>query len=228
VPSTEEFGSADQPRRSSRRWKLLVPAGFVILLLAAGWVGRKALVHRIGYSVICSQVPRHADLILVLGGDFWGPRVIKAADLAMERYAPLVLISGPPYGEALRPEGEYAIEFLTAHGYPKELFAVFAHTAGSTVEEAIALAPELRRRRVKRVILVTSAYHSLRADMVVRMFCGNGIQFISVPAPDPVYRPERWWDDPGSRKIFFSEWKKIAGSVLLAFPEYLVQAWARP
>lgn len=213
---------------TSRRSKLLVRAGFVILFLLVGWASRKAIVARMGYSVICSQIPRQADLILVLGGDFWGPRVIKAADLAMEGYAPLVLISGPPYGKDLQPEGELAIQFLTARGYPRELFAVFAHTAGATVEEAIALAPELRRRRVKRVILVTSAYHSRRADMVVRLFCDNGIQFISVPAADPVYSPELWWDDPGSRKIFFSEWKKIAGSILLAYPEYLAKAWLRP
>ena len=63
--------------------------------------------------------------------------------------------------------------------------------------------------------------------MVVRLFCGNGIQFISVPAPDPVYSPERWWDDPGSRKIFFSEWKKIVGS-LLTYPAYVVKPWLAP
>lgn len=208
------------PKGSIWRFKPLNLGVLVTLSLLAGWAVKQAIVPRIGYSVICSQIPRQADLILVLGGDFWGPRVVKAADLAMEGYAPLVLISGPPYGGDGRPEGAYAIEFLTAHGYPKALFAVFGHTANSTVDEAIALAPELRRRRVKRVILVTSAYHSRRADMVVRLFCDNGIQFISVPAPDSAYMPERWWDDPGSRKLFFSEWKKIVGSVLLAYPKY--------
>jgi len=217
-----------RPKGSSRSFKLLVLAAVLTLCLLAGWASRKAIVARIGYSVICSQIPRQADLILVLGGDFWGPRVIKAADLAMEGYAPLVLISGPPYGKDLQPEGELAIEFLTARGYPRELFAVFAHTARSTVEEAVALAPELRRRRVKRVILVTSAYHSRRADMVVRLFCDNRIQLISVPATDPVYSPEGWWDDPGSRKIFFSEWRKIIGSLLLSYPKYLFNALPRP
>jgi uncharacterized SAM-binding protein YcdF (DUF218 family) len=150
--------------------------------------------------------------------------VVKAADLAMQGYAPLVLISGPPYGDG-RPEGDFAIEFLTAHGYPKQLFAVFGHTARSTIEEAVALAPELRRRKVRRVILVTSAYHSRRADIVVRLFCDNGIQFISVPAPDQVYTPDRWWDDPNSRKVFLSEWMKIIGSVLWIYPKYRFNPW---
>ena len=218
---------ADRPKRSSRRFRLLVLAGFVTLTLSlGGWVERKAIFAGIGYSLICSQTPRQADLILVLGGEFYGPRVFTAADLAMKGYAPLVLISGPPYKDG-RPEGEFAIEYLVGHGYPRKLFAVFGHKAHSTVDEAIALAPELRRRRVKRVILVNNAYHSRRADIVVRLFCGNGIQFISVPAPDSYYSPDRWWDDPGSRKMFFSEWRKIVGSVFLAFPEYLFHPWPR-
>lgn len=211
-----------------RRFKLLILGGFATLVLLGGWAERNAIRRQIGYSLICSENPRPADLILVLGGEFYGPRVVTAAELAVAGYAPLVLISGPPYGDDGRPEGEHAIEFLTARGYPRNLFAVFGHTARSTIDEAIALAPELRRRQVKRVILVTNAYHSRRADIVLRLFCDNGIRFISVPAPDSFYTPERWWDDPGSRKLFVSEWRKIIGSVVLAYPAHLVRAWPRP
>lgn len=218
----------EQPKTSSRYFKPLVLGGLLALSLLAAWVAKRAIVPRIGYSLIYSQIPRQADLILVLGGDFWGPRVLKAADLALEGYAPLVLISGPPYGEEGRPEGEFAIEFLVAHRYPKPLFAVFAHQAGSTIDEAIALGPELRRRRVKTVILVTSDYHSRRADIVIRLFCDSGIQFISVPASDPQYNAELWWDDPKSRKKFLSEWSKIAGSVLWVYPAYCLNAWRHP
>jgi uncharacterized SAM-binding protein YcdF (DUF218 family) len=216
----------NRPKGSSRRLKRVILAGFVTLILVAGWAEKRAIVSLIGYSLICSQNPRQADLILVLGGEFYGPRVFKAADLAVEGYAPLVLISGPPYGDG-RPEGEFAIAFLAAHGYPKKLFAVFGHQAHSTVDEAVALAPELRRRRVKRVILVTNAYHSRRADIVIRLFCDRGIEFISVPAADSYYTPERWWDDPGSRKMFVSEWSKIIGSVFWKYPEYRLKSWLR-
>jgi uncharacterized SAM-binding protein YcdF (DUF218 family) len=218
----------DRRKRGSRRFKLLILSGLFAFSMVAGWMVKRVVFPRIGYSLICSDIPRQADLILVLGGDFWRPRVFKAADLAVQGFAPLVLISGPPYGEEGRPEGEFAIESLTAHGYPREFFAVFGHRARSTVEEAIALAPELRRRRVKSVILVTSAYHSRRADIVMRLFCDNGITFISIPASDKVYIPDQWWDDPGSRKMFFSEWSKIIGSVLVAYPKYRLTGWRQP
>lgn len=189
---------------------------FLGALLSAFLFGR-LVVPSIGYSLICSDAPRPADLILVLGGEFYGPRVLKGAELGKFGYAPLVMISGPPYQG--RPEGEWAIDFLERRGYPRSLFCSFGHTATSTVDEAIAVARELRRRKVRRVLLVTSAYHSRRADVVLRLFT-SGIQLTSVPAPDSHYIPERWWDDPGSREIFFAEWCKLLGSVLVAYPAY--------
>jgi len=199
--------------------KYLKPAAFAGSLLAVALLCNKLIVPRIGYSLICSEAPRPADLILVLGGEFYGPRVLKGAELGKYGYAPLVMISGPQYQG--RPEGEWAIDFLERRGYPRRLFCSFGHTATSTVEEAIAIARELRRRRVRRVLLVTSAYHSRRADVVLRLF-SRDVEFTSVPSPDSHYVPQQWWDDPGSREIFFSEWFKLAGSVLVAYPEYKI------
>lgn len=174
-----------------------------------------------GGFLVCSEAPQPVDLILVIGGDFYGPRVIKGAELALAGYAPLVLISGPPYGGS-RSEAEFGIDFLTAKGYPRYLFQSFGHQAHSTVSEAIAVCPELQRRHVHRVILVTSSYHSRRADIVFRLFCPK-VHFISVPARDPHYDPEHWWKDTSSRRLFFSEWVKIFGSVLVAYPERLLR-----
>ena len=168
---------------------------------------------------MCSEAPQASDLILVLGGDFYGPRVIRAAELALQGYAPKVLISGPPYRgqleEQARPEGEFAIAFLARQGYRTDSIESFGHTARSTIEEALALRPELARRGVKRVLLVTSAHHSRRALIVFQLLC-PGVHFISVPAPDPFYHPDRWWRDESSRKLFVSEWTKIAGSIFIA------------
>jgi uncharacterized SAM-binding protein YcdF (DUF218 family) len=199
--------------QSTRPWLVAL---VVVLLVAATVAWRTTLVY-IGASIIDSQAPTPADLILVLGGDFYGPRVLKAADLVTQGYAPLVLISGPPYQG--RPEGEFAINFLANKGYRPGLFSVLAHNARSTIEEAIAVCPELRRRQVKHVILVTSSYHSRRAEIVFRLFC-PGIRFTSVPGPDLHYDPEHWWADVSSRDLFLSEWSKIFGSVLFVYPEY--------
>jgi len=173
-----------------------------------------------GYFLVCSDPPQPSDLILVIGGDFYGPRVLKGADLGLQGFAPLVLISGPPYG-GNRSEAEFAIDFLTSRGYPKRLFQAFGIRSGSTISEAEEVCRELKRRGVHRVILVTSAYHSRRASIVYRLFC-PGIHFVSVPAGDSHYDPRNWWQNQESRRLFFSECKKILGSVLVAYPRNLL------
>jgi uncharacterized SAM-binding protein YcdF (DUF218 family) len=170
-----------------------------------------------GSFLVYSEAPQPADLILVLAGDFYGPRVTKAAELAKQGYAPKVLISGTPYQG--RPEGELAIAFLSKQGYRSDWFESFGHHARSTIEEALVLRPELKRRGVKRVILVTSGFHSRRAALVLWLIC-SGIHFISVPATDSFYQADQWWKNRGSRKLFFSEWSKIVGSLVTAYPEY--------
>jgi uncharacterized SAM-binding protein YcdF (DUF218 family) len=149
--------------------------GALLLVALIRWQTTLSL---LGRYLIYSQAPQSADIILVLAGDFYGPRVLKAAELAKQGYAPLVLISGGRYQDGM--EGDYAIAFLATRGYSTRLFESFGHTARSTIEEAIALRNELRRRRVKRVLLVTSDFHSRRSSIVFRLFC-PGIDFISVP-----------------------------------------------
>ena len=205
------------PAAKSRRRIAISIAG--ASLLAIPVLAYELRLHA-GNFLVCSDRPQSADLILVIGGDFYGPRVLKAADLAVKGYAPLVLITGPPYHQD-RSEAEFAIDFLTSKGYPRQLFQAFGHHAKSTVAEAVMVGAELRRRHVHRVILVTASYHSRRADIVFRLF-NPEIHFISVPAIDPHYDPEHWWTDLGSRRLFFSECKKIVGSLLIAYPEYLL------
>jgi uncharacterized SAM-binding protein YcdF (DUF218 family) len=212
-PSTVPSG------RSGWRRLLLLAVAVLISVVFLQW---QAVLSFLGGGLIASESPQPADLILVLGGDFWGPRVIKGAELGRGGYAPLVLISSPPYYD--RPEGELAVDFLVKRGYPKEMFAVFPHTAESTIAEAIVLGHELARRQAKQVLLVTSSYHSRRAAIVFRLFC-RGVHFISVPALDPNYDPPGWWKQRTSRDLFFSEWIKIIGTVTIAYPIYVVSRW---
>jgi uncharacterized SAM-binding protein YcdF (DUF218 family) len=196
----------------------LLFAGLLVLtaLSAIRW---QAVLTSLGAFLIDSQPPQPADLILVLGGDFWGPRVLAGAELAVGGYAPTVLLSGPPYYG--RPQGELSIDFLAQRGYPRQFFQVFANQAHSTIAEANDLRGELGRRKVKRVLLVTSSYHSRRAAIVLTLFC-PGIRFISIPATDPHYHVAEWWNNESSRRLFFSEWSKILGSVLVAYPVHVV------
>jgi uncharacterized SAM-binding protein YcdF (DUF218 family) len=173
-----------------------------------------------------SEPPARADLILVLGGEFWGSRPLLGADLAVRGYAKKVLISGAPYNG--QPESGLSVRFLVEKGYPRETFISFPITAASTTEEAIAVCPELHRLGASKVLLVTSAYHSRRANLVFRLFC-PGVSFRSVAATDDQFEVENWWKTERFRRTFFSEWQKIIGTVLWKYPQHqLARLWATP
>jgi uncharacterized SAM-binding protein YcdF (DUF218 family) len=201
--------------RHRRNW---VVAALFILVITGG-ICWQSILTSLGSFLVDSEPPQRADLVLVLGGDFWGPRVLTGAELARLGYAPLALFSGPPYHE--RPQGELSIEFLVQKGYPARLFQSFFTNATSTITEAKDLRVELVRRKAKRVILVTASYHSRRAKMVLTLFC-PGVTFISVPAPDPHYHVPEWWNDNSSRRFALLEWSKMLGTVLVSYPTYVV------
>ena len=96
-----------------------------------------------------------------------------------------------------------------------------ATEARSTIAEANDLRGELARRHCQasapgyQLLSFPPRHH--RHEPVL-----PGVRFISVPAPDPHYHVAEWWNDDSSRHLFFSEWSKILGSVLVAYPAYLV------
>ena len=210
-----------RPRPVLRLVRRIVLWG-ALVLAAIALIRWQAVLNWLGSYLVCSDPREPADLVVVMGGDFWGPRVLTGAEIGAQGLAPLVLISGPPYNE--RPEGELAVEFLVKQGYPRSLFAVFAHDQPSTLGEVLALRGELMRRGVKRVIVVTSSFHSRRCVMLFRLFC-PGIRFLSAPAPDAGYHANGWWKDARSRHLFFTEWAKILGSVVIAYTARWINRW---
>lgn len=203
--------------RKLRRTTLIVCIAIFIAWLAS----TEAAWQLAGGFLVMEDQPRKTDLIVVLGGDFWGPRVDKAAQLGVEGFAPKVLIDGPPYGAPPRPESELAIERLVERGFRKELFESFPIKPGSTPDECVQLCRELRRRGVREILLVTDAYHSRRAYVTFRGICPL-VRAWSVPARDHHYEPLEWWKRPKDQAIAKSEWKKLLGTILLT-PWYWFQ-----
>ena len=114
-----------------------------------------------------SESPQPAGAVFVVAGDASGNRILKAAELVREGYAPEVIVSGPQgvYGFC---ECDLAIWFAEKAGYPQSYFLRFPSRALSTREEARAAAAEFYRLGLKSVILVTSDYHTRRAGHLFR------------------------------------------------------------
>lgn len=159
-----------------------------------------------GSYLVEEQQPFPADMIVVLGGDFRGTRILKAAELAWQGYAPHVLVSGggDAYGHH---ESDLAVDWAVAHGFNEDLFIKFKYPASSTRDEEQAVARELRRRHVRKFILVTSTYHTHRAASLFRQIAPD-LAFRVVSSPDRHFTPGTWWRDRDGQKIFLEEWTK--------------------
>jgi uncharacterized SAM-binding protein YcdF (DUF218 family) len=145
-----------------------------------------------------------ADAALVLAGDFRGNRIKAAAELVRSGYVPKVLVSGPMdwYGTN---EADLAIRFATSRGYPGEWFEPLKMRAFSTVEEADTLLPEIEKRGIRKLLIVTSNYHTARAGKIFRNTVPSSIQLRIIAAPDPYFRPDSWWRTREGCKTWFYE-----------------------
>jgi uncharacterized SAM-binding protein YcdF (DUF218 family) len=178
---------------------LVVAFNYITVLTAAG------------SYLVESRAPEKADAILVLAGDYRGKRILKAAELVRDGFAPIAFVSGPAEMYGIN-EAALAVQFATRNGIPPSYFEPIQIQAHSTLEEAHAFAPLLRQRRVRRVLLVTSNYHTRRAAAIFRKVLGSDADVRAVAAPDPYFQPDSWWHNREGQKIVFYEYSKaIAG-----------------
>ncbi|HZT38445.1 MAG TPA: YdcF family protein [Bryobacteraceae bacterium] len=162
--------------------------------------------------LIHADPPRKADLIVVLAGDPSGNRILKAAELIRDGYAPKALVSGPDnqYGCT---EDQYAIAYTERKGFPRSWFIGLPNHSRSTEREADVIVAELQNRKVRSIDLVTSATHTRRAWNAYRKRLGD-IQLSVVAAPEAEFTPRAWWKQREGRKAIFFEWTKTIATWL--------------
>ena len=194
-------------RQLSRRWWILAAVVLVTVTVA---LAHPLWMRALAWYLVKAEEPSRADIAVVLAGDGYGNRILKAAELVRGGFTTRVLVSGPD-GMYDSNEADLAISFAVHRGSPRSWFIPFPIRAYSTREETRAIVPELRRLGARRVLLVTSDYHTRRAVALYRGAAPE-MQFRVVPAPDRFFRPDDWWRRREGQKRFVMEWvKTIAG-----------------
>lgn len=168
------------------------------------------LLGAMGSFLVKAEPPSKADMILVLAGDSRGDRILKAAELVKEGYAPKAIISGPD-GEYGHYECDLAIPFAVKAGYPESYFVHLENTARSTRDEARVAVQELRKLGAHRILVVTSDYHTRRAGRMYRDEAPD-LEIHMVAAPDRYFSADGWWHNREGRKTLFMEWAKTLAS----------------
>lgn len=172
---------------------------FVLYLL------RHPLLRLAGGFWIVDDGPAYSDAIVILGDDnYGGDRAAKAAELFKAGWAPRVVASG----RFLRPYA--SITDLEEHdlkndGVPQQAIVRFQHHAANTKEEAEALRALILQQGWKRILLVTSNYHTRRSRYICARTFPAGTVLRVVPAPDSEYDPNHWWQTRRGLVIFSHE-----------------------
>ena len=173
---------------------------FLVMYLA-----RNPLLRLVGSFWIVDEEPRNSDVIVVLGDDnLRADRAARAAELFKSGFAPRVIASG----RFLRPYAtvsELEEHDLTEDGVPAAAVIRLAHNAADTREEAVAISRQLSEHGWKRVLLVTSNYHTRRSRYICERLFPPGSILRVVAAPDSDYNPDGWWKTRKGLKLFFHE-----------------------
>lgn len=188
--------------------KRIVRGALLALIVAAAVLAlfHTAILSALGNFLVKAGPPEKSDIVVVLAGDGFGHRILTAGQLVKDGFAPKALISGPDgiYGNY---ECDLAIRFAAKAGYPESYFIRAPHHARSTDEEVRVLTAKLRELGVKRMILVTSNYHTRRAGKDFHRIAPD-LQIFVVAAPDEYFQPDTWWRNREARKTFLYEWMK--------------------
>ena len=161
-----------------------------------------------------------ADAIVVLSGSStYRERTAWAAKLYREGRAPVViltndsLISGWDRVEERNPYFyELAAKELQQQGVPPEKIQVVSGIALGTYEETLGMRDYATTHKLKRLLIVTSAYHSRRALWSMRHAVERSGIEVGIDSPPPGWQtpaPSIWWLRRRGWRVVAGEYMKM-------------------
>lgn len=202
-----------------RRIALWVLA-LAVIVASAAFLARASLLGWMGAQLVRADRLVRSDAIVVLAGGT-PQREIEAADLYSAGWAPRVLMTtdaeSPAFDE-LRKRG-FPLEthnalkkrILLTLGVPETAVTVLAdRVANSTKTETELVKSWLASNDARRLIIVTSPYHTARARMVfARALRDEGVEVLAHPASHESFDATNWWRDREQLRNGIVEWQKL-------------------
>ncbi|HEV8383329.1 MAG TPA: YdcF family protein [Candidatus Acidoferrales bacterium] len=199
--------SANSCRSRQRGGIILKLIKWIVILavLATLYLLRAPILRAAGGFWVVEDSPEKADAIIILGDDnYQADRATRAAELYRAGWAPRVVASG----RFLRPYAsvpELMQHDLSERGVPAGAIVRMPSFARNTREEAVVLRRLADRQHWRRVLVVTSNFHTRRARHIfVRVFRDSADVRV-IAARDSGYDPADWWRSRSGIKAFFLE-----------------------
>ena len=186
----------------------------VAAALAAAWG-----VPRAGRYLVVDTLPERADVIVVLAG----PRVerwLEGVELYRDKIAPKIVLSSgriEPAEDALRARGirfpreaDLMKDAMIQLGVAPADVEIFAQSVDNTAAEASATRALAATRGWRRILVVTSKYHTRRSLYAfAREFSGTGVHVQLRASRFDGARPHEWWKHRPDQRFVISELQKL-------------------
>ena len=174
----------------------------IVLIGVVAAVGVRLALPYLGKRLIRSDRLQKADLIVVLGSSRL-ERTLEAGTLYNEGWAPRILLSRPP--DALRDATRQQLhlhlpvfldlqqDVLAQMHVPRSAIALSPTTPESTREEAVAVRDYVHQYGYRRIIVVTSPYHTGRAGLLFDRAAKGSFDVVVHPDRYEPLHLDRWW-----------------------------------
>jgi len=190
-------------KRSFRRFRWLIGGALIVIGLVV-----VVMAHRAGTALIRSENMLDPDVIVMLASHEW-ERLPVAARLARRYETARLLLTQPPIvTRANCQDCGRRVERLAKLGVSERRIVILPLVEGDTYGEAMAARRFMREQGLKRIVVVTSPYHTRRALATFRRVLGpDGVSVGITPAfPESPAAPMRWWLHSYDRWYVTYEW----------------------
>jgi uncharacterized SAM-binding protein YcdF (DUF218 family) len=174
------------------------------IAIVAGLAAAAAAAGPLARFLIVRSEPLAGEAIIVLAGSpLYDERIMHAIELLKQGRAQTVVLTNDGvrggwsrrHQRNLSPIERGRDAFIDA-GIAESRLILLTERVRSTYDEAISLREAARARAIRRVVIVTSAYHSRRALWIFRqVLAGEDVQVGIDPVPPGTLspRPATWW-----------------------------------
>ena len=191
---------------------------FILLVILCLFLFRNRYLPYAGNFLVVEDNLEKADAIFVFGGSIPN-RIIEAADIYNQGFAPLIIISKYPKPEGYKYLEEKGITYPEGHdinksialslGIPENSIMITNYRTASTFEELILLKNFCLEKNYKKIILVSTKSHTKRISKIFLDIAGDKIKGVVRYTGYDSYNPDKWWNDRHSLRQTMFEYQKL-------------------
>jgi uncharacterized SAM-binding protein YcdF (DUF218 family) len=202
APASSPSGASSEHRLRRGFFRAGLVFGLVCLAL---WCVHRPLL--VGYAFLFRvHDPASSDALVVLLGQ-WTSRPLTTAELYRQGLAPVILMCEADPGEDPGfSDSALTRAVLIRGGVPDEAIQVLPGVIESTREEALRVRDYAHAHRLRRITVVTNAFHTARARWIFRKTLqGEGVEVRMAAARDPRFDESNWYAREIGRACYLSE-----------------------